>query len=201
MALPGLFCWTKFGAEAGETPDSICLRKEDERRRNGGVFLWGIGSGIGPSLQRLLEIEPHPHVCFTPMLAPPKNRDVRPERVVRWTKARGFDGSSFEIPAHSVVTSRGKSSSSKHYALVCRSADPLAPGHNIDCFSAMNVVNLLSGRPVGASQVTAIVRTVDRDELGPYRVAFKATLVPPYFVELGGSVSFEQGDPSAILVA
>jgi uncharacterized transporter YbjL len=40
--LPEYFCWTKFGTEAGEVSHAIFGRKEIERRRNGGIFLWGI---------------------------------------------------------------------------------------------------------------------------------------------------------------
>jgi hypothetical protein len=54
-------------------------------------------------------------------------------------------------------------------------------------FSALR--NLISGRPVGHSQVTAVVQ-VDSQPLATgrlkYPVALRAELVAPYFIELGG---------------
>ena len=48
--LPTIFCWTRFGGEAGEPIEQILFRKEQERLANGGVFLWGIGNAVGPSI-------------------------------------------------------------------------------------------------------------------------------------------------------
>jgi len=182
-----MFCWTKFGTEAGEAAEAICRRKEIERSLNGGVFLWGIGHGIGPSLRRLLELERAPVVLFTPMLTTPKRCDVVPEEVVKWTVGKGLNGSRFDLPAHSVVTSRGKRPPQKerHYALVCRSSQSLLTRTGLTSFAASDVVNLLSGRPVGASQVTSVVRDLGRSTGGPYAVSMAASLTPPYFVELG----------------
>ena len=76
--LPEAFCWTKFGVEAGEPPLSIFQRKELERRRNGGIFLWGIGQSIGPSLPDLLRVTPSPEVLFSPIRTPAAAHDVSP---------------------------------------------------------------------------------------------------------------------------
>ena len=46
--LPDLFCWTKYGTEAGEDIGAILERKESERLASGGTFLWGVGNAIGP---------------------------------------------------------------------------------------------------------------------------------------------------------
>jgi len=45
--LPNNFCWTRMGVEAGEELDRILFRKEYERKLNGGIFTWGIGSALG----------------------------------------------------------------------------------------------------------------------------------------------------------
>ena len=50
MNIPNYFCWTKIGTEAGETIESILLRKELERISNNGIFLWGVGNSIEPIL-------------------------------------------------------------------------------------------------------------------------------------------------------
>ncbi len=46
--------------------------------------------------------------------------------------------------------------------------------------------NLVSGNPLGVSQVTAVVRTVQKqpDSGMRYGVAMRAELAPPYFVRL-----------------
>ena len=118
---PHQFCWTKFGAEAGEEPDEILSRKEEERVANGGLFLWGIGNSIRPSLLALLDATPQPTVLFTPMLAPPAAQDRAPDNIGLWRSATGLDGQPFEIPVGSRVTSglRGGKLPTHHYALVC----------------------------------------------------------------------------------
>src|SRR5436190_21777164 len=103
--LPGVFCWTKFGAEAGESAASIFQRKELERKRNHGVFLWGIGNSILPSLVHLLDATDEPQVLFSPMRSAAASRDSRPSRLIVWSKAIGYDGLPFTMPTHSVVTS------------------------------------------------------------------------------------------------
>lgn len=46
MALPDYFVWTRYGTEGGEAAGSILARKEQERQRAGGLFLWGIGNSV-----------------------------------------------------------------------------------------------------------------------------------------------------------
>jgi hypothetical protein len=49
----------------------------------------------------------------------------------------------------------------------------------------LELENLVSGRPLGASQVTAVVRKAqERPDGNKYVVALRASLVPPYFVRL-----------------
>jgi hypothetical protein len=187
--LPTVFCWSKFGVESGETPERIIERKEWERRENGGVFLWGIGNSIRPSIERLSRLADQVEVLFTPMLSKPSAQDVSPTGVVYWKEAIGIDGSSYRIPDGSVVTSKrgGRQGRvAKHFALVCQSDHDLRQSRESTWFSADGLRNLLTGSMVGSSQVTSVVRYVaDRpDNEGPYRVAFRATLVYPFLLTL-----------------
>src|SRR5262245_24776936 len=126
MTLPAHFCWTRFGIEAGEGVAGILARKEKERIANTGVFLWGIGNAIGPSIRKLLLVENEPEVAFSLIRSPAKALDTNPEVVVRWTTGRDLDGHQYELPLGSVVTSayHGPTKQS-HYALVCSSEVPI----------------------------------------------------------------------------
>src|SRR5687768_13573201 len=106
LDIPDSFCWTKYGTEAGEGIGSILERKERERLANDGLFLWGIGNAIGPSLLALLEAAARPQVVFTPMRSRPSSHDVAPTQTALWHRGFGLDGRPFELPAHSQVTSR-----------------------------------------------------------------------------------------------
>jgi hypothetical protein len=188
--LPNVFCWTKYGTEAGELPEAILGRKEAERRANAGLFLWGIGNAIGPSLHQLLTETATPRVVFTPMWSTAAARDVQPQRTARWHRGTGLDGSDFEVPTAALVTSRYGTHRRAHYALVCRSEGALAtdPADTGPAFPPAHVRNLRSGAPVGASQVTAVVRriacAVRLSSSRAYRVTFAADLVAPYLVRL-----------------
>src|SRR5437867_244002 len=159
MPIPEVFCWTRFGTEAGQTIDAILTRKEKERLANGGMFLWGIGNAIGPSLAELLRRESAPEALFSPIKSQPKPEDVSPPAVAAWTKAETLDGDVFQIPDHSLVLSRYATAGAKraHYALVCHSSEPLKIAKSGDELVLEELRNLLTGRPIGASQVTAVV--------------------------------------------
>ena len=187
--LPEVFCWTKFGAEAGEQPLSIFKRKELERRRNGGVFLWGIGQSIGPSLSELLCATPAPEVLFSPMRTASAARDTSPTQVVLWRHAIGYDGHQFRIPEYSLVTSRMDPVRPRpgHYALVCEAEGPIIePRGKSRCLALEALRNLRSGTALGASQVTAIVRRIPANAPAhtEYPVVARARLVYPYLVRL-----------------
>ena len=201
MSLPQHFCWTRYGTEAGESIERILQRKEAERAANRGTFLWGIGSALGPSIEALLGVTKSPKVIFSPIKSAPRAVDVRPERVVRWQMGVSFRGESYRLPDHSVVTSRASSAARPHYALVCHSSEPLemvASGDSID-FDAVS--NLVSGRRLGASQVTAVVALNDSACERPrlYSVTMAVDLVAPYFVRLAdpvtSSVDCERSEP------
>ncbi len=189
MSLPQHFCWTRFGTEAGEGIESIILRKEEERRINGGVFLWGIGNGIGPSMRELLRMEPAPEVIFSPIRSAPRKSDVVPEQVVVWTAARTLSGDKYQLPQGTVVTSRvsGGLSRSRHYALVCSAETPLRINCAGEELAFGRLRNIITDRSIGASQVTAVVRHASREageSPANYPVAMRAWLVFPHFVEL-----------------
>ena len=189
VRLPEVFCWTKFGTEAGEDVSSILRRKEAERRATAGIFLWGIGNAIGPSIEQLIIKTPDPKVVFTPMLSRPSTRDVAPPATALWFRGTGLNGEDYEVPRHARVTSRMSEHGRPHYALVCRSRAPIMTESPEDpaVFSASNVLNLRSGSRVGSSQVTAVVQhaATHHAQAGPtYQVAFIADLVAPYLVKL-----------------
>ncbi|HEX8459214.1 MAG TPA: hypothetical protein VF656_18115 [Pyrinomonadaceae bacterium] len=186
--LPELFCWTRFGSEAGEEIEHILFRKEQERLANDGMFLWGIGNALGPSIDELTRKTARPQVVFSPIKSASRLKDVAPPAVVMWTQAEGLDGSSFTIPANSLVTSRYDPEAPRpyHFALVCYSSKPLLPLKREYKIGFKQLRNLRTGRPVGASQVTAVVHFSGRgtDDALMYDVAVLAELVNPYFVRL-----------------
>lgn len=205
LKIPQAFCWTKFGPEAGEGVDGILARKDQERLANAGVFLWGIGNSVAPGIQELVRREREPRVLFSPMRAKPKAIDTAPSQVVLWHGARRIDGTEWAIPSGSRVTSRGSSGNGvtkrTHYALVCRSETPLTTTLAGDAprLSSGSLSNLMSGSPVGYSQVTSIVGYQQRGaDNGPhYSIGFWAQLAFPYFVELFDPTPLTDGAPVA----
>jgi len=211
MPVPRCFVWTRFGTEAGQSISDILRRKETERSANGGVFYWGIGNAVGPSILELLRLSDEPEVLFSPIKSAPRRDDVSPESVVAWTAAAGLDGEPYRLPLWSLITSRFNVGRPRHYALVCRSDSSLVNGpaeQTTDKIAIGELTNLLTGRPLGASQVTAVVRR--RAQYAPvtaeYSVNFRAKLAPPYFIQLSdplpitvpvvyswANVSMEQG--------
>lgn len=192
-SLPRWFCWTRFGTEAGQAIEDILRRKEEERLANGGIFLWGVGNAVGPSITELTQRVEAPEVVFSPTRKAPGIEHRSPSGVLAWTGARTFDGKPYSLPARSLVTSRDSTPRRKsvHYALVCFSPQPLSTqgcGTSVDL---NDLKNLRTGRQVGASQVTAVVELSGHGTAlsrSAYPVAFTALLVPPYFIHLHGPV-------------
>jgi hypothetical protein len=188
MALPEYFCWTRFGTEAGQSVHHIFDRKEQERKANGGTFFWGIGNAIGPSVRELLRFTASPEVLFSPIKGSPRTADASPDAVVAWTSAETLEGDSFALPQCSMVTSRYDPAFPRgsHYALVCFSERPLNRARSEDKIVFAGLRNLKTGRPVAASQVTAVVqRKAARYFIAPvYEVIIRAKLVFPYFLRL-----------------
>lgn len=186
MPLPRAFCWTRFGAEAGQQFEAIFARKEQERRKNGGVFLWGIGNNVAPSLSSLLQRVQRPIIAFSPIKSRAQAHDESPDQIAVWTQATGPDGAPFHIPWGSMVTSRYAPGKTRHYALVCKSQEPLRSSTLPEWISISALSNVKSGSPVGASQVTAMV-SIDpaRKASGAaYPIAFCCELAEPYVLKL-----------------
>lgn len=188
-ALPKVFCWTRFGTEAGEPIDQILQRKEIERRQNDGVFFWGIGNSLAPSVAELVRRSKNPEVLFSPIKGRPRSVDVAPPQVLAWTVGEAVGGELFNLPPAVQVKSRGSNGESRtvaHYALVCASSRPLELT-DLGRLSFQALRNLLSGSVLGASQVTAVVKRLRgaHDDAGTeYTVALRASLVAPYFIRL-----------------
>lgn len=192
MSLPEFFCWTRFGTEAGQSVEQIFARKEQERIANAGLFFWGIGNAIGPSMLELLRRTNSPEALFSPIQSAPRREDTIPSSVVAWTQAQTLSGEEYQLPNQSLITSRFDlvRPRAKHYALVCYSETQIEVGLPYDYVNFAKLRNLLTSRPVGASQVTAVVKMSrmsasfsPRKSLS-YKVAFRAQLTPPYLVSL-----------------
>lgn len=189
MDLPRTFCWSKIGPESGEALPAILARKEREARRNGGLFLWGVGTSVGRSMPALLARSERPEALFSPIRSKPRRCDAAPDAVVAWTAARSYDGALYELPKGSVVVSRAVAGTlpDRHYALVCRADDRSLASTAGGCIPADRLVNLCTGRRLGASQVTAIVELVGDVSASPhltYPVAMRVQLAAPYVVTL-----------------
>lgn len=188
MDFPECFCWTRYGTEAGETIETIISRKEIERTSNLGLFLWGIGNSLGPSISLLISTVERPKVVFSPILSAPRRVDVNPAVVVKWLEARTLDGQRYEIPWGSVVKSRLSAGGrhKRHYALVCSSGARLELNQRGPMIPRSDLINLSTGRPVAASQVTAVVRRKTGPEPhGPlYRATMMVDLIWPYLLKL-----------------
>jgi hypothetical protein len=205
MKIPLQFCWTRFGTEAAQSIHQILARKEEERQANHGLFLWGIGNAVGPSILELVRRASEPEVIFSPIKSAPREEDVAPPAVVAWTAGSTICGDRYELSKTALVTSRFVPSGPRrsHYALVCCSEQPLHLASSDHRIAFGSLRNLVSGRKVGASQVTAIVeRILDTgQDSSQYDVSMRARLVPPFFVKLTEHViiSNEFDDASSVI--
>ena len=178
-----------MGTEAGEPLDRIIARKEAERSACGGVFYWGIGSPVGPALAALVAEAKSPDVLFSPIKTRPRVVDTAPSHVARWGGGRGLSGEWVDLPDAACVTSRWDPlrPGAARYALVCQSDRPLELGFHGE-LRFDQLCNLRSGAPVGASQVTAVVRHTKRRMAmargRSYPVALRARIVWPYLIKL-----------------
>lgn len=178
------FIWSKMQMESGLPLPQILVLKEAERLAGDGVFWWGIGSALDRNAicRAAAEAGGTLPVLFSLMLSQPQRKDSLPDHVTVWTKWE-TDGKAQELPLHVLSFSRGHARK-YHYALVCRSAAPLAlVSHPFDPTCCQNP----SGNPVAGSQVTALLQgdIEDRNHSpGIYHFGFRATLAEPWFVKL-----------------
>lgn len=185
-----------MGTEAGESLESILERKERERQATGGLFLWGIGNSIGRAIETLAQRVAEPEVLFSCTKSRARPVDMSPDRRVVWTGALTTAGQRYQLPKGTrvmggVVDARRLP---PRYALVCASERPLEIADQ-GSVRLSEMRNLVSGRPVGASQVTAVVeRSAASSEASAtsYIVQLRARLVAPYFVRLTDPVTFSE---------
>jgi hypothetical protein len=194
--LPATFCWTKMGTESGESLEAIIRRKEWERQLGDGYFLWGIGQSLGGNARVAARDIASLRAFFSPMISKPKAIDVKPTEVVLWNAWVDGQGQIRQLPIHCFVTSRASLPSSRkkesHYALVCFSNRKLDAQQENICIFPSYLRNVTTNKPLGASQVTAVVRVEQATDEAyitkGYSISFSSELRSPYCVQLADPV-------------
>ncbi|WP_347990127.1 hypothetical protein [Methylomonas sp. AM2-LC] len=194
--IPEVFCWTKMGTEAGQPIEKILLRKELERGAGNGVFSWGIGNSLGNTVELALKQYKKIDVLFSPMKSPAKNKDVSPNQLLLWLDYFDNEHGQVNLPSHMLITSRGDQGKidgkRSHYALFCKSNDDITRQSSLEPIDAKKARNFASSNPLGASQVTALVRydnfRADAVEQ-PYSVKFRADLSGAGFIRLASPIT------------
>ena len=197
--LPPTFCWTKMGTESSEELTAIIRRKEWERQLCNGFFLWGIGQSLGENAKFAARDIPSLRAIFSPMPSKPKVIDAAPTGVVLWNAWVDAQGQTRQLPMNYFVTSRASLPSGRkkenHYALVCFSDRALDAQQEDTCIFPSCLRNIITNKPLGPSQVTAVVRVLSqKDEIcdtKSYAVSFTTELRPPYCVQLAQPVLLE----------
>lgn len=207
-------CWSRMQAEAGQPLAAIVQRKELERRANGGLFTWGVGNAPSAAIAALARAEHPIPVYFSIMKSRPRAVDLAPARTVAWRSYVDAYGAQQPLPEHSLVTSRGDSATGAkraHYALICGSSVPLQLSLDrpplFDHAAFCNVGG--TGAPVGASQVTALLKRCRPSDSGAtdYAVNLRASLTGSYWVkltdpvELGAAAIAELSNASTVDLA
>lgn len=194
--------WSRMQAEAGQDLATIVGRKEVERRAGQGVFCWGVGNAPSILINALARTRTEVPVVFSIMKGRPRAVDLAPTRTVVWRRFIDSDGVERDLPKSAVVTSRGdggRGPKQFHYALMCASRQPLelAYGTPFDVSAHRNAGG--TGAPVGASQVTALLRRVDaRGGMEGYEVNLRATLTDGYWVRLTDPADVSVGLAAAL---
>jgi len=122
------------------------------------------------------------------MLSRPHRRDSHPNGVLLWEEYETAKGR-MPLPPHALVISRAEDSNGcpkqRYYALVCTAPKELLNGGSgiLDTGALRNFGHC--GKPIGASQVTAVVRRTPHKNGGlSYPITARATLAAPYAVQL-----------------
>jgi len=188
-------CWSRMQAEAGQHLEAIVARKEIERSAGSGCFFWGVGNAPAVLSKTFARASVPVRAVFSIMKSKPKPSDLAPSRTVAWRCYIDAHGAERPLPPHALVTSRGDSSGGEkrfHYALMCHSVDPLAirHGESFDPTAFRNAGG--AGAPVGASQVTALLRRVVNDSaIAGYEANISAWLTGSYWVRLTDPVELD----------
>jgi hypothetical protein len=178
------FVWSLMGQDAGQPLDQIIIRKEAERRTGGG-FWWGFGTSLGPRVEREAILNGGTLPALFSALsnqeqAPNQNTYVwNGWRSVRKGRDRTYSHGS--IPKHALVL--GGNPDRPYYGLVCRCDTQLVRGDH-GPFDPAQCLTLAKGVPPGRSQRAALLTGQIKHPHGPYRIAFIASLVEPWFVRL-----------------
>ncbi|GLP89981.1 MULTISPECIES: hypothetical protein [Acetobacteraceae] len=187
-ALEAYVCWSRMQSEAGQSLDAIIDRKERERQAGQGLFLWGVGNAPATAIRKLALMGMPIPIVFSTMKSKPKAVDMAPSRTVVWRRYVDENGIERLLPKSALVTSRGESAKGakkRHYALMCYSDTPLRliRGVPFDPGAFRNVSGV--GAPIGASQVTALLRQVAEPNQSPaYEANVVAWLTGGYWVRL-----------------
>lgn len=187
-SIPDQFVFSKMQTDAGEDIKAIRNRKELERMA-GGTFWWGIGESKRQAIETLLRTKPLPEVLFSLMPSRPSAQSREPGEVFVWESFRTPQGE-LPLPPHVIVISGGTRTGTpktRYHALVCASPLPILEngGGTVDATQLINIGD--SGRPLGSSQVTAVVNyspKICAVAPRPYNIAARAILEPPYFADL-----------------
>jgi hypothetical protein len=206
-------CLTKLGPESGETAKEIVARKDLERRAGIGAhkneFWWGVGErGTAQSIKTLISQHGGNIVLFSAIKdqTPPNNGSATDALV--WRKYRMLGGDILQdIPKHVLITSaaltKGGTTRTKHFALVCNSTVPLKMGMRAFRFANSHYKNLSKDGKLGTSArgqrtTAALVRWTNAPISGAEcdsLIDFYADLCTPYCVELFDPVRIS---PSAL---
>jgi hypothetical protein len=190
--LSNVLCWSRIQSEAGQGLDYILIRKEHERVAGEGLFWWGVGTAPGPAARALARTQCQLDIIFSVMKSQPKQADVAPRGLLIWRRFVDSDGNERDLPRHVLVTSRAETrlgAKLAHYALVCWSEEPLRLTDQgpFDPSAYRNLGG--TGAPIGASQVTALVRRVSAESRTcAYRINMKARLAEALWVKLADPV-------------
>ena len=195
-------CLTKFGPESGETAKEILARKDLERRSGVGAyrneFWWGVAErGTAQSIQTLISQHGGNIVLFSAMKDQnPPNKGSATDALV-WRKYRMLGGGLIQdIPKHVLITSaavtKGGTTRTKHFALVCNSSVPLKIGGRAFRFSYRHYKTFSKDGKLGKSArgkrtTAALVRWTNSPITGAEcdsLIDFSADLCTPYCVEL-----------------
>lgn len=198
--LTRIICWTRMQSEAGQDLSSIVLRKELERKSGDGLFCWGIGNAPPRSIGELARQGETIDVVFSKMKSRPKASDVAPSKVAVWRSYFDVGGEERMLPPHVLITSSAKANNRPHYALMCRSQRELCL-MDMGAFDPLAYRNVSeAARPVGASQVTALLRKVTAEHVSEsYRINLRATLTKSYWVKLGNPCELPSRKTSELL--
>ena len=186
-----------MGTEAGQPLETILRRKELERQAGGGVFAWGIGNSLGssPAFAKKAALDGEVDILFSPMKSSPKVIDVEPAQLVLWLSYLSLETGLVDLPTHMLVTSRGSAASGmakrSHYALICEKREEIGSDRELGTIDARFARNLVSLNPLGASQVTAMVRYKQDDVSSlekAYPISFRARMHREGMVRLGTPV-------------